>query len=65
MSSARSWFDDAAAAGASSSSSSSAAACMAWIMLRRIDDHSRPLGCLPFTYQDTHDGKLAASRITY
>lgn len=58
MSSPRSWLDDAAAAGASSTSSSSAAA---WIMLRRIDD-SRLLSGVFFTY---HDGKLAASRITY
>lgn len=59
MSSARSWLDDAAAAGESSSSSSSSAA--AWIMLRPIDD-SRLLSGVFFTY---HDGKLAASRITY
>lgn len=58
MSSPRSWLDDAAAAGASSTSSSSAAA---WIMLRRIDD-SRLLSGVFCTY---HDGKLAASRITY
>ena len=57
MSSPRSWFDDAAAAGPSSSSSSAAA----WIMLRRIDD-SRLLSGVFCTY---HDGKLAASRITY
>jgi hypothetical protein len=53
MSSARPWFHD--AAGASS-------ACMAWI------DHSR-LGCLLFavffSYDDNHQGKPAASRITY
>jgi hypothetical protein len=54
MSSARPWFDDAAGA---------SAACMAWILLRRIDD-SR-LGCLLLGVFFTHEGEPASSRITY